>query len=127
MIFSAYEVVALLALLAATAYWMAAIRSKEIARAAGRQACERAEVQFLDDTVELTRLRLRRDRDGRLAVFRQYRFEFTSDGATRYRGELAMAGRRVTQLTMEPYRDARAFAEPRSAIDGEPGRDKPRA
>ncbi|UCH52839.1 MAG: DUF3301 domain-containing protein [Pseudomonadota bacterium] len=107
MISSFYEVIAILALLAATGYWMAAIRSKEIARAAGRGACERAGVQFLDDTVELTRLRLRRDRVGRMAIYREYRFEFTSDGASRCRGELATSGNRVIRLTMEPYRATR--------------------
>ena len=82
-------------------YWLAGIRSKEIARAAGRHASEQAQAQFLDDTVELTKLRLRRDGQGRLAWYREYRFEFTRNGDYRIRGALAMLGQRVVYLDMD--------------------------
>ncbi len=98
------EILVLFALAIAALYWVAALRAKELARAAGQQACARAEVQLLDDTVELTRLRLRRTDRGALAWQREYRFEFTRDGATRYRGRIAMAGTRVLAVELEPFR-----------------------
>jgi hypothetical protein len=99
---SGYEVAALIGLAVLAGYWLDAVRSKELARAAGLRACRQADVQLLDDTVELIKLRLRRDAGGRMALYREYRFEFTTDGSVRFRGALAMLGRRVLRLELEP-------------------------
>lgn len=98
------EIASLLLLAAAAWFWQQALRSKEIARAAGKTACDRSGVQFLDDTVELTQLRWRRDADGVLRVYRRYRFEFAADGSRRWRGELALLGAKVLFVEMEPFR-----------------------
>ena len=97
---SALDIAFLLALAGLLWYWLGAMRCKEIARAAGRHASQEAQAQFLDDTVELTKLRLRRDAHGRLAWHREYRLEFTRDGAYRIRGALTMLGQRVLSLDM---------------------------
>jgi len=97
------EIASLLLLAAAGWFWQQALRSKEIARSAGKLACERVGVQLLDDTVELTRLRWRRDPAGVLRAYRHYRFEFTADGSHRFRGELALLGRRVLFVELEPH------------------------
>ena len=86
-------------------YWFHAIRAKEIARLAGRRRCEENGVIFLDDTVMLTRLRLRRDDKGRVKIYREFQFEFASDGGIRYGGEIALLGERILYLVMEPYRE----------------------
>jgi hypothetical protein len=83
-------------------YWMDALRCKEIARAAGLRACQQVEAQFLDDTVEITKLRLRRNAHGQLVLYREYRFEFTHNRDYRLRGEIVMLGRRVVRLALEP-------------------------
>jgi hypothetical protein len=85
-------------------YWFDAMRAKEHARDAGRRRCVEAGVTFLDDTVSLTRLRLRRDRDGQLTLYREFQFEFTSDGSARHGGEITLYGRRIAHIEMEPYR-----------------------
>lgn len=101
---SLLEVGGLLGLAAAAGYWLEAMRSKELARAAGKRACEQAQVQFLDDTVELVRVRVKRDDHGRLGFYREYRFEFSDDGADRRRGALALFGKRVLRVSLEPHR-----------------------
>jgi Protein of unknown function (DUF3301) len=83
-------------------YWMDALRCKEIARAAGQRACQNAQAQFLDDTVALASLRLRRDGRGALVLYRVYRFDFTRNHDYRLRGEIRMLGRKLEQLTLEP-------------------------
>lgn len=83
-------------------YWADSLRCKEIARAAGLRACQEVEAQFLDDTVALSRLRLRRTPRGRVVLFREYRFEFTRNHNYRLRGEIAMLGRQVVRLKLEP-------------------------
>lgn len=88
-------------------YWFDAMRALEAARAAGRRRCAELGLSLLDDTVVLTRLRLRRDGDGRLAVWREYQFEFTGDGNSRHGGEIVLFGGRIVSLEMEPWREAR--------------------
>jgi len=96
------DLVAVLVFAALAWFWMDALRCKEIARAAGLMACQQAEAQFLDDTVEITRLRLRRDARGQLLLYREYRFEFTRNHDYRLRGEIELLGRRVARLALEP-------------------------
>ena len=94
----------LILLLGAVLYWWDASRAKEIARLHGRRACDREGVQFLDDTVVLNRVRLRRNANGQLAIRREYRFEFASDGGRRYDGYMVLLGNQLLQLDLEPYR-----------------------
>lgn len=102
---SATEFSGLVLLIGAVWYWFHAIRAKELARLAGRRRCNEVGVIFLDDTVMLTRLRLRRDGMGRMKIYREFQFEFASDGGVRYGGEIALLGERVVSLVMEPYRE----------------------
>jgi hypothetical protein len=98
------EVVGLLVLAAVAGYWIEAMRSKELAQSAARRACRARELQFLDDTVQLVKLRLRRGGDGHRVVYREYRFEFTVDGAGRERGEIVLLGRHVLRLSLGAQR-----------------------
>lgn len=85
-------------------YWWDTLQSKEIARNAGLNACQRACVQFLDDTVELKRFWLRRNSSGHLVICRLYFFEFSSDGAHRYKARITMLGKKVYEVEMDAYR-----------------------
>ncbi|MGA7593660.1 MAG: DUF3301 domain-containing protein [Gallionella sp.] len=84
-------------------FWFDSMRAHEIARNAGRRICDDAQLQFLDDTVAGTALRLARDNTGRRVLRRTYRFEFSETGNTRLEGRLVMLGNRVESVTMEPY------------------------
>ena len=84
-------------------FWLHSIRILELAREAGKRACAREELQFLDDTVASTNLALSRDDNGRRILRRTYRFEFTETGNSRREGEIIMLGERVESVTLEPY------------------------
>jgi hypothetical protein len=84
-------------------YWSASLRALEIARKAGKRACDEVNVQFLDDTVAGVALALARDGSGRRVLRRTYRFEFSETGDSRLEGHLVLLGNRVESLTMEPY------------------------
>jgi hypothetical protein len=99
---SVLDLLTLLSFAALAWYWADALRCKEIARAAGQRACQQVEAQFLDDTVALSRLRLRRDTRGQVSLYREYRFEFTRNRDYRLRGEIAMMARHVVRLELEP-------------------------
>ena len=93
-------------LLAALWYWLDSIRIKEIALATGKAKCQGLGVEFLDESVVLSKLRLRRTPQGHVAVYREFSFEFTSDGERRYSGCLTFLGRHLVALAMDPYRTA---------------------
>lgn len=69
----------------------------------GKQVCKRANVQFLDDTVASTSLKLVRDQSGRRVLRRTYRFEFSDTGDSRLEGQLILLGNQIESVTMEPY------------------------
>lgn len=83
--------------------WFDAMKARERALAAGRAACERYRLQFLDDTVSLARLRLARDDEGRLRVHRTYTFEFSDTGDNRRQGAVVTLGPELLDLRLEPY------------------------
>ena len=87
-----------------TWYWWDTMQCKEIAKRAGQQACRNAEVQFLDDTVAVKKLWLRRAENGRLQICRLFFFEFASDGEYRYQGRVVLTGKQVREVAMDAYR-----------------------
>ena len=84
--------------------WYESRTAAETAAHYGRQACLTAGVQWLDQSVMLTKLALRRATDGRLRVFRQYRFEYSRHGDDRQPGSLALLGREL-QWISAPQRE----------------------
>jgi hypothetical protein len=79
-------------------YWMSGMRAREVALRAARSACTRENVQLLDETVVLSRLRLARDGNGRACWRRRYDFEFSDDGGTRRSGDVELLGTRPVAL-----------------------------
>lgn len=90
-------------LVAAALLWADSLRARERAVRAGREACKRYELQFLDDTVSFARLRLARDDEGRVKLSRTYTFEFTETGNTRRHGAIVMLGQDLRDIQLEPY------------------------
>lgn len=80
----------------ATFFWWSASRAAaERAGQLGREACDRAGVQWLDQAVHAHSMRLRRGDDGRLGVERNFRFEYSDDGIQRHIGQLVLRGDRL--------------------------------
>ena len=61
-------------------YWLDGMPCKEMARRAGKIACNEAGVLFLDDSVAINKVRLKRNELGGVSFYRIYHFEFTSSG-----------------------------------------------
>ncbi len=89
-------------LLLALAIWFVSdsLKAREAAHAAARRACEEAGVQFLDDTVSQTGMRLTRDADGRATLERRFRFEFSTTGDDRQQGRVRLLGNKVQEVNL---------------------------
>jgi hypothetical protein len=101
------ELVGLALVLGGGLLWLDSIKAREEAVAAGRSACQRYDLQFLDDTVSFSRLRLARNDEGELRLARTYTFEFTETGNNRRQGAVVMLGHEPGEVNLEPYELAR--------------------
>ena len=99
-----WEGAAIVLIAAGIFFWLDSLRARERALNAGRAACERHELQFLDDTVAFARLRLARDAEGQLSLARTYTFEFSDTGNNRRHGAIVMLGGELRDLQLEPFR-----------------------
>jgi hypothetical protein len=99
-----WETAAIIAIVAGALLWADSLRARERAVVAGRSACERYQLQFLDETVSFTRLRLERDEEGQVKIKRTYTFEFSDTGNNRRHGAIVMLGAEVADMHLEPYR-----------------------
>lgn len=86
--------------------WMSARAASELASLYGRRACEESRVQWLDHTVMLERISLRRAADGWIRPLRRYRFDFSTTGHDRHRGHLELHGRELRWIHMPPPPEA---------------------
>ena len=98
-----WELAVLVAIGFALFLWVDSLRARERAVQAGRAACKRYDLQFLDDTVSFARLRLARDPEGQVRIARTYTFEFSDTGNNRRHGAILMLGAQVLDLQLEPY------------------------
>ena len=96
-----WEIPTIALLVALGWFWMSGLRVREHALAAGRLACTKIGVQFLDDTVALMRLSVARNALGQLRFARLYRFEFSSTGDNRQAGSIRTLGEHVEAVEMD--------------------------
>ena len=99
-----WEAAAIVLIVAGILFWIDSLRARERALAAGRSACARYGVQFLDETVVFARLRLGRDEAGQLHLRRTYTFEFSDTGDNRRHGAIVMLGGELQDMQLEPYK-----------------------
>lgn len=98
--------------IALASFWYAGRQAAEIATRVGRQACARAGVQWLDQSVHLLSMRLRRGPDGWLGLERHYGFEYSTAGEDRHAGRIVLHGRRLQAVAGPmPLADAEADVE----------------
>jgi hypothetical protein len=71
------------------------LQKREIALRAARAVCQRAGVQFLDDSVALSKIKLRRDSNQRAQLYREFSFEYSSVGDDRQAGRVYLLGEKL--------------------------------
>jgi Protein of unknown function (DUF3301) len=84
--------------------WYTSLEAREAANRIARDACSRAVVQFLDETVAFAGFRLRPDARGRRRLLRTYTFDYTADGFERAQGFIVLAGRHLEAVGLEGAR-----------------------
>jgi hypothetical protein len=81
--------------------WIDCMRARETATDACARACTAYHVQFLDSTVALASISLRRSGPA-VRLKRRYRFAFSETGYDRKYGEVVLLGREVEAIYLAP-------------------------
>jgi hypothetical protein len=81
-------------------FWLSSLRVREIANAICSKTCQGQGVQFLDGTVALYRLGIKRNAAGSLQILRLYSFEYSEDGYSRHRGYITLLGTRCLAIRL---------------------------
>ena len=84
--------------------WLDAMKIKEAVRHKAAILCKQNHVQFLDDTVQLSRFTIDRQAFWQLRLKRVYSFEFTNNESIRYHGHIIVIGRSIVETYMDAYR-----------------------
>lgn len=82
--------------------WFGALAARERAVRAAAETCRRREIQLLDDTVVLRRVRLCRGDRALVQLRRTYEFEYSEHGGDRQRGFVILCGARVETIGLAP-------------------------
>ena len=97
------ELAIIILLISSIYYWFDSIRAKENATIHAKNSCKKVLLEFLDDTVLIKKVRLRRNTHGQVSIYREYEFEFSSTGEFRYKGQVRLLGKHLIDVDMEPY------------------------
>lgn len=90
-----FETITLIVVAALAWLWFDSIKAREEGLLAARTACNSEDLQLLDETVALRKLRPERGDDGRMTMRRIYEFEYSDTGDNRRRGSVVLLGHEV--------------------------------
>ena len=96
-----FAMATLLLVTAAFLFWNDSLKARERMVQACARLCRELKVQFLDETVSLTRLSFGRGPRGWPEFTRVYSFEFSGTGQDRWQGRAVLAGRRVLSVQLD--------------------------
>ena len=81
-------------------YWQDSLRSRELTLKHCRRLCEQHEVQFLDQSVHVVKLRIAKTANEKLCIRRFYAFEFSTGGLDRHYGVAVIASGQIEYLSL---------------------------
>ena len=84
-------------------FWKDSMSTREIALVVAKRACTDIDVQFLDDTVSVAKLKLCRNQRGTMSLCRLYTFEFSQSGEVRYLGRIYMNSLNIMDVILDTH------------------------
>lgn len=82
-------------------FWFDSIRAKETATHAASNACQSIGAQLLDQTVALKRIRLSRNKQGRLQLERSFDFDLSLDRQERSSGRVILLAKQISSVQLD--------------------------
>jgi len=85
-------------------YWLSAREIKDVALKAVKTYCKDVDVELLDESVVLRGFWFKRDKLGKMHLWRSYIFEFSSTGDDRYKGKVILLGNNIESVQLDAHR-----------------------
>jgi len=82
-------------------FWQNSLRFREYAIHKCNTACRAIDLQLLDETVSLHKVRITKDNRNQVKLLRRYNFEFSIDGHDRYQGSITFLGQGVDHIQLD--------------------------
>ena len=98
-----YSLTLLILLGLMTWLWFDIQRNQEVAKTICKQICQQFNLQLLDDTIALVKIRWQRSNRGWLQLKWIYEFEFSDSGNNRQLGIIMMRGMVMEMLELPGY------------------------
>lgn len=95
------SLIALLLTLGGVWFWLDSLKVRDLARASATETCRRQQLQLLDATVSLGRLKIGRNSRGRVVLMRVFTFDYSQDGVSRQQGFVVVIGHRVETVGLQ--------------------------
>lgn len=105
----------LIVIVAGAWFWNDGLQARERMTTTCTRICGEMHLQFLDETVALSRLRLTRTASGWFAWQRLYIFEFSESGSDRWKGRVLLTGQRVESVHFENPQGVTILSDARHA------------
>lgn len=83
-------------------FWLDSARARELAVGICSESCNRAQLQFLDQTVALRRLGIRWTPQG-IRVRRTFQFDYSEEGEGRHQGRITLVGIQLEAFSFETH------------------------
>ena len=83
-------------------FWHSSLAARELANRVAMETCASAQVQMLDGTVSIHRLKIVRHSSPPFAWRRTYVFDYTEDGFSRRRGFVVLTGDAIDTVGLGP-------------------------
>jgi len=99
---------ALMALALLGYYWHNQVSALDACRLAGKQLTQQQGWAFLDDSLLQKQIRIK-TRRGKLALYREFMFEFSDPEAQRFKGSIVHHGGTVTEIKFFHHNDIATF------------------
>ena len=98
-------------------FWLDSARAREIATGICQAACRERNLQFLDQTVAVSRLGIRWIGQG-VRIRRMFRFEFSEEGLGRRTGHVTLIGINLEDFSLGlPTEPGKVFHFPRRPVN----------
>ena len=78
--------------------WYEILKTRELVIKRCQHVCEEAELQFLDETVAVISVKFRIGGNNRLELRRTYQFEYSKNGADRFKAYVDLTNNRITSV-----------------------------
>lgn len=87
-------------------FWFDSVGARDTAIGKGKDLTDRTNLQFLDESVACTRIRLARNGKGHVQILRIYDFDVSASGGDRMHCQLTLLGRDLHAWYIPPYLQA---------------------